>query len=134
MLVLHGGMVVRRLQQAEAPGPQIAQDLIDRIFYGLDADLRELGVGDTVVPKRMKKLAEAFLGRSAAYQAALAEPIDGDHAGTALEIAIARNVYDGAAAGPRLVAYVRTLHQALAAASLDVCLAAPLPFPEIEVP
>ena len=33
----------------------------------MDANLRELGVGDLTVPKRMQKFGEAFYGRAAAY-------------------------------------------------------------------
>ena len=37
----------------------------------MDANLRELGVGDLTVPKRMQKFGEAFYGRAAAYNSAL---------------------------------------------------------------
>ena len=71
MLVLHAVLVLRRLRQLEQPGPDIAQDLVNAVFAHLDATLREMGIGDLAVPKRMKKLAEGFFGRAAAYGAAL---------------------------------------------------------------
>lgn len=40
------------------------QALIDRFTKGLDDAFRELGVGDVAVPKRIKKLGEAFYGRA----------------------------------------------------------------------
>ena len=46
-----------------------------------------MGVGDTAVPKRMKKLGEAFYGRAHAYDAAL-DAGDED----ALAAALGRNV------------------------------------------
>ena len=49
----------------------MAQHLVDTVFKHFDRTLREMGVGDTTVPKRMKTMAEAFGGRSAAYDTAL---------------------------------------------------------------
>lgn len=70
-LTLHAALVLRALNALPAPGPDLAQDLVDTVFQHFDRTLREMGVGDTVVPKRMKSMAEAFLGRSAAYDEAL---------------------------------------------------------------
>lgn len=129
LLALHAGLVLRRFNAAEPPGPAVAQDLVDTVFAHLDADLREAGVGDITVPKRMKTLCEAFLGRSSAYDAAL-------RLGPAeLAASFARNVYagrrDGAAPEPqRLARYAMALDEVLAAAALDACLSAPLPFPD----
>lgn len=127
LLALHAGLVLRRLNAAEPPGPAVAQDLVDAVFGHLDADLREAGVGDITVPKRMKKLAEAFLGRSAAYDA-------GFRLGAAaLCTAVGRNVYAGAEAGAavdRMARYAAAAGEALGAASLEACLAGPLPFPD----
>ena len=71
-VALHAALVLRRLNLLPPPGPQIAQDLADAVFQHFDIALREMGVGDISVPKRMKTLAEAFLGRAAAYDRALA--------------------------------------------------------------
>ncbi len=49
----------------------IAQDVTDTFFLDLDHSLRELGIGDLGVPKRMKKLARMFYGRTASYADAL---------------------------------------------------------------
>lgn len=127
LLALLAGLVLRRCNAAAAPGPALAQDLVDAIFGHLDADLREAGVGDITVPKRMKRLCEAFLGRSAAYDAALGQ---GDEA---LAAALLRNVYAGQMRGdgaPRLARYVAAAVTALDAASLEDCLTRPLPFPD----
>lgn len=126
MLALHAGLVLRRFNAAEAPGPAVAQDFVDTVFAHLDADLREAGVGDVTVPKRMKKLCEAFLGRGAAYDAAL--PLGPE----VLAAALSRNVYAGRDAGgaPRLARYVAATESALSGTPLDACLAGPLPFPD----
>jgi cytochrome b pre-mRNA-processing protein 3 len=68
---LHLVLVLRRLCRLPDPARDVAQDLVDAFFRQLDASLRELGVGDMRVPKRMRKLAQAFYGRAAAYDAAL---------------------------------------------------------------
>jgi cytochrome b pre-mRNA-processing protein 3 len=90
-LTLHVFLVMRRLKALASPGPELAQELIDRTFTGLDHTLRQIGISDTAVPKRMKELASAFLGRVRAYEEALARGDD-----KALEAALARNATGGA--------------------------------------
>jgi cytochrome b pre-mRNA-processing protein 3 len=72
MLVLHLWMVLRRLHTVEG-GVALRQALFDRFCADMDANLREMGVGDLAVPKRMQAFGEAFYGRTAAYDLALAE-------------------------------------------------------------
>jgi cytochrome b pre-mRNA-processing protein 3 len=64
-------MVLRRLKPIEG-GMDLAQTLFDRFCDDMDANLREMGVGDLTVPKRMQAFGEAFYGRAAAYDLALA--------------------------------------------------------------
>nr|HEV8009259.1 ubiquinol-cytochrome C chaperone family protein [Bradyrhizobium sp.] len=71
LLVLHLWMVLRRLKPIEG-GAGLAQPLFDRFCDDMDANLREMGVGDLTVPKRMQAFGEAFYGRAAAYDLALA--------------------------------------------------------------
>jgi cytochrome b pre-mRNA-processing protein 3 len=52
-------------------GAGLSQALFDRFCADMDANLREMGVGDLAVPKRMQAFGEAFYGRSAAYDLAL---------------------------------------------------------------
>jgi cytochrome b pre-mRNA-processing protein 3 len=113
ILILHVSATVRRLDAVADPGRAMAQELTDSMFEHLDIALREIGVTDLGVPKRMKKLAEAYFGRAAAYAAALSE--DGD--GRLAEV-VARNIYGGelAASDPRvgaLARYARALETAL---------------------
>jgi cytochrome b pre-mRNA-processing protein 3 len=128
LLVLFSLLVARRLESLPAPGPEIAQDLVDTLFSQLDSNLREMGVGDFGVPKRMKRLAEAFWGRSAAYRGALGkdEP--------AFAAAIARNIYGrevADAAANALLGYCRQLTAELDQADLAQILAEPS-FPDPE--
>ena len=70
-VTLHAVLVLRRLNRIDPPAPEIARDLTDAIFRSFEIALREMGVGDISVPKRMKTIAGAFLGRAAAYDMAL---------------------------------------------------------------
>ena len=124
LLVLHGALVVRRLSGLDDPAPRMAQDLVDAIFQNLDPALRELGVGDMAVPKRMKKLAEAFLGRSVAYDRALGA---GDTA--QLAAALSRNVHGGARPATDLAGYVEAAAAGLAATSTESLLRGIVEFP-----
>jgi cytochrome b pre-mRNA-processing protein 3 len=95
LLVLHLVLLLRHLGGTDGPaadqdrhGRAAGQSLFDRFCRDLDHNLREMGVGDLAVPKRMRRFAEAFYGRQAAYLAALA----GADA-HALENALARNIF-----------------------------------------
>jgi cytochrome b pre-mRNA-processing protein 3 len=129
MLILHTSSAVRRIESLPQPGPELAQDLMDGVFRHLDATLREMGVGDITVPKRIKKHAEAFAGRAVSYAKALEA---GDDA--ALRLALARNVTrdESRADSPeihRLAAYVRSLEAQLAGYGLDHFLSGKIGFP-----
>lgn len=123
VLTLHAWLALHRLSALPPPAPELAQDLTDMVFRHFDVALRELGVGDTSVPKHMCRLAEAFLGRCAAYDAA-------QRAGSeALLAALARNVYAGAGDARRLAHYVEAADRALACAPIAAFSRGPVPFP-----
>ena len=88
---LHACLLIRRLRHAPEPGPALAQAVFDAMFADMDINLRELGVGDMTIGKRVRAMWEAFHGRAAVYDLALAES---DNA--KLTDAIARNVWRGA--------------------------------------
>jgi cytochrome b pre-mRNA-processing protein 3 len=77
----------------------------------MDHNLRELGTGDLAVPKRMQEFGEAFYGRSAAYDQALAA---GDEP---LAQALCKNIFNGQQIeqARRLAAYVGRAVTTLAA-------------------
>jgi cytochrome b pre-mRNA-processing protein 3 len=94
MVGLHALLVIERLRHEPAPGPELAQAVFDAMFLDMDMTLRELGVGDMSVGRRVKAMWEALNGRSQAYSAPLAA---GDAAG--LAEALGRNVWRGEAPG-----------------------------------
>jgi cytochrome b pre-mRNA-processing protein 3 len=91
LILLHMWMVLRRMRRDEA-GPERAQALFDRFCTDMDDNLREMGVGDLTVPKRMQAFGEAFYGRAAAYDQALSEAGEGDQP---LAQAICKNILNG---------------------------------------
>lgn len=90
MVGLHVFLVVHRLHRESKVGKELAQAVFDAMFSDMDISLREIGVGDMSVGKRVRAMWEAFNGRSTAYAAALDA---GDT--TALAEAVARNVWRG---------------------------------------
>ncbi|MBV9747703.1 MAG: ubiquinol-cytochrome C chaperone family protein [Acetobacteraceae bacterium] len=112
LIGLHAALLIHRLQGDVTPGPELAQAVFDAMFSDMDQNLREIGVGDLSVGKRVRAMWEAFHGRARAYAAAL----DADDP-AALAMALARNVWRGApgneAAARTLAAYSRRQFEAL---------------------
>jgi len=129
MIALHAFLVFRRLRRE---GPAIkgaSQAIFDAMFKDLDAALREIGVGDLSVGKKIRGLAEAFYGRAEAYEAPLAA---GDEA--ALARAVGRNVHGVGGGEPpfgatRIAAYAIALDRTLAERSAEAILDARIDFP-----
>ena len=122
LYTLHVLLLVMRLRDEGGQGAEAGQDLFNVYVSALDHALRELGVGDISVGKKMRKLGEALYGRMAAYEPALR---DGDSA--ALAAGLARNVYESedAAAGESLAAYALASRARLAAQPFDAVTSAP---------
>jgi cytochrome b pre-mRNA-processing protein 3 len=129
LLTLHAGLVLRRLAALGGVANAIAQDLVDSVFAHFDDTLREMGLSDIAVAKRLKAMGSAFYGRNAAYAAALDDASPAD-----LATALARNVY-GAAGGeaePKaeaLAHYVASLDAALAAIPIEAFASGRFHFP-----
>src|SRR6266478_3460594 len=88
LLLMHLWLVLRRLKSAE-DGQGLSQALFDHFCDDMDDNLREMGVSDLKVPKRMQAFGEAFYGRTAAYDLALT---DGEEA---LAQALCKNILNG---------------------------------------
>jgi cytochrome b pre-mRNA-processing protein 3 len=128
LLVLHVHLLFRRLSGAERASRAAGQAVFDRFIRDMDDSLRELGVGDLTVPKRMRSMGEAFYGRAAVYDAALAEAGE-----EALGAALMRNVYanDPRAAKSALLlaGYVRKTVSVLAGQDAATIAAGNVEFP-----
>jgi cytochrome b pre-mRNA-processing protein 3 len=98
-LTLHVALVQRQLKAIGAPAARVGQLLTECFFADLDSAMREIGIGDMGVPRKMKTLAGAYFGRLAAYDAMLAP--GGDP-----EATLARNLL-GVGTEPEAVASAR---------------------------
>jgi cytochrome b pre-mRNA-processing protein 3 len=88
LLLMHLWLVLRRLK-ATGGGKELSQVLFDHFCNDMDDNLRELGVSDLKVPKKMQAFGEAFYGRTAAYDMALTAGPE------ALAQALCKNVLNG---------------------------------------
>lgn len=106
MIALHAFLVMHRLKTEGEAARNLAQDLFDFMFADMDTALREMGVGDLGVGKKVKAMAQAFYGRVAAYEAGLVASED-----DALIDALDRNLYGTIEPEPdhvaSMAAYVR---------------------------
>jgi cytochrome b pre-mRNA-processing protein 3 len=129
LIVLHIVLLLARLDRGGPSARDVGQNLFDLFCRDLDANLREMGVGDLAVPKRMRQFGEAFYGRQTAYLAAFAAAD-----GRELEKALARNIFQGAnGAGPRRLArYVRALAHQFEVHDPEALLRGAVVFPDPE--
>src|SRR5215813_610777 len=134
MIVLHAVLVLRRLGGERRPGatagPAFGQAIFDLFCQDMDANLREMGVGDLAVPRTMRRIGEAFYGRHAAYGTAL----DSDDPRALIEV-LRRNVLDGRQGqgtdeeAERLARYVRAVMNVLAVQDIAELRQGKLGFP-----
>ncbi len=128
LLTLHAGLVLRRLKTLGGLADAMAQELVNSVFLHFDDTLREMGLSDIAVSKRLKAMGRAFYGRNAAYAAALEE-------GSAARLAAgarAQRLWRADATAPRagaLASYVASLDAALAAIPLDTFATGDFRFP-----
>ena len=126
LVVLHLALVLDRLTEGGVLRPE-GQALFDRFCQDMDDNLREMGISDLKVPKEMKRMGQAFYGRSKAYLDAL-----GDR--QALVAAIGRNIYGGAPpatdAAPRLADYIAQAVRDLKAQDAAAIIEGRLAFPD----
>lgn len=128
MIILHAMLLFRRLQGEGKEAVAVSQSVFDIFFADMDGSLREMGISDNAVPKKVKRMAEAFFGRAAAYGAAIDA---GDL--NALAAAVDRNFFpenSTPAAAMALARYAMAAGPALAATPLSDILAARLPWPD----
>ena len=64
LYTLHVVVLLHRLKRHGPRATETAQALFDAYVRGLDDGLREMGVGDLSVGRKMRKLGEAFYGRA----------------------------------------------------------------------
>jgi cytochrome b pre-mRNA-processing protein 3 len=70
MIILHAILLFRRLKDQGEEADDLAQAVYDWMWKDIDRSIRELGVGDPSVPKRMKLLTGNYFARLEAYNKA----------------------------------------------------------------
>ncbi len=129
LYVLHLTLVLHRLKGQGSQAAETSQATFDTFLRNLDEGLRDMGVGDLSVGKKMRKLGEAVYGRIKGYDRAFA---DADPV-AALETMVARTIYQDRpdAPSPRpLARYAASAVARLTAQPLDEVLQARLDWPE----
>ena len=130
MIALHAFLLLHRLKRGGAGQGMVAQALFDLMFADMDAALREMGVGDLSVGRKVKTMASGFYGRIAAYEAGLSG------AAGELEQALARNLYGTVAPVPAEIAamaeYIRRQAAFLADASTEALLKGEIAFEALQ--
>jgi cytochrome b pre-mRNA-processing protein 3 len=126
MLSLHLFLFLRR-GRAEPALAELTQEVLDRTFADLDRNLREAGVSDLTVPKKMKQLAGQFYARVSLY----ATPLEAGDA-EALAAALRRTALADSPEGDanRLAHYVIRAGAVLAAQPAGELLAGTIAFVE----
>ena len=126
LVVLHAFLVLERLDALKER--DLSQSLVDMLFISFDEGLRDLGVGDIGMGRRLKAMGNAFYGRLDVYGRA--------HDLHELAAALQRNLYRGRdgtnTCAAAIARYMEQARQALAGADLRVgaCAFGPLPSQE----
>jgi cytochrome b pre-mRNA-processing protein 3 len=128
LYTLHILLLLERLSGQGAQAAETSQAVFDAYVAGLDDALRDIGVGDLSMGKKMRKLAGAFYGRLATFQEAVAPLPDA----TALHAMLGRTVLEGAERGDAaaLTAYALAARDALAGQVLADLLTGEVTWPK----
>lgn len=128
LYTLHILLLLERLSGQGAQAAETSQAVFDAYVAGLDDALRDIGVGDLSMGKKMRKLAGAFYGRLATFQEAVAPLPDT----TALHAMLGRTVLEGVERGDAaaLTAYVVAARDTLASQALAELLKGEVTWPK----
>jgi cytochrome b pre-mRNA-processing protein 3 len=122
LLSLHLFAVLHRLRAGDAEASSLAQELTDRFTEDMETVLREVGVGDLSIPKKVRGLAAAsaalLQGYEKAFAAAIARalPLEGEAAETAAR---------------RLVSYLKEVVRHLESQPVAALATGEINFPEV---
>lgn len=136
MIALHLALVLDRLRVEGARGVALSRETIETFIADMDGSMREMGVGDLTVPKKVKSAAAGLYARADAFRQAMArEAAVLPRTGSAphdLDDAIARFTLSSEAGDARAAAlarYYRGAAAALAKTSTADVLAGRMAFP-----
>ncbi len=126
--VMHVVLVLHRLKGQGPQAGEISQAVFDTFLHNLDEGLRDLGVGDLSVGKKMRKLGEAIYGRVKGYDVALASLPDR----ATLQALVGRTLFgrDDAPQAAAFARYAAVASERLAAESLEQLYQGQFQWPE----
>ncbi len=126
LYALHLALLLRRLKRQGPEAEEVSQTLFEAFVNGLDDGLREMGVSDVGIGRKMRKLGEAAYGRVKGYDAALDGRDD-------LEALVRRTAFSGRedAEAARLADYARRSDAVLAATTTAEVMAGETAWPTI---
>jgi cytochrome b pre-mRNA-processing protein 3 len=129
MLAIHVFLVIERLNTAGAGAKPVSRALLEAFVADMDHTMREIGIGDMGVPRRVRKATAALYERTIMYRAAMAAAGDDE-----LFQSVARTAAPGtpSRAFPALVAYMRSVAGVLATRPEPDILAGRFCFPEVQ--
>jgi cytochrome b pre-mRNA-processing protein 3 len=109
--------VLHRLEADGGEAQALAQELIDQFSADMETVLREIGVSDISIPKKVRRLAASSAGLRQSYEEVFAGG-DGGFA-SAIAEALPRDGSVAEAAGERLAHYVKGVVRQLGNQSLS---------------
>lgn len=135
LVALHLFLLAERLTSEKPQGEDLARHLIEAFVTDMDDCMREMGVGDLTVPKRVKRAAAVFYERSGAYRGALAQSSATDSTDPlAMVIADAvQGVPQPSAFTSSMADYMGTAHASLARASYAEVVSAKIAFAPLQL-
>lgn len=132
LIAMHLFLLAERLTREKPAGEELARSLIEAFVLDMDDCMREMGVGDLTVPKRVKRAAAVFYERSGAYRNALAsqpelaseraDPLD------ELIASVLQATPQPSAFSSEIAAYMRANHTAFMRAAYADVAAGNIPF------
>ncbi len=129
VLSLHLFAVLHRLKNEGSAALGLAQELTDRFSADMETVLREIGVGDITIPKKMRRIATQSGALMQAYEEALA---GGEEAvAAALGAALPQLQRPSGAASRRLAHYLTEAVRHVGVQSLAALAAGEVEFPGI---
>lgn len=125
MISLHMALLFRRLRAEQGGQKDFSQAVFDLFFKDMDRSLREMGVTDLGVPKKIQKMGNIFFGLLAAINEAMDR-----RDSAAFAAVLARNIFDEADGGhvQALATYLLAQDDALAAQSAEAIMAGNITF------
>lgn len=132
LISLHVILLMLRLKAiGSEDASKISQGMFDEMFFDMDHSLREMGVGDLSVPKKIKIMISGFNGRIQAYEKALV-----GHSENINDVVL-RNIYGTAEeidteVVPLMGAYVTKQYDHIKQLSMDQIVSGENIFIEIE--